>query len=96
MFGTPPHLDAALAHAVTDAFATVPDSAWIDVNGPTLIGFYPVVSNEQIEKDEGLATALDDFSFHPGTAQDSLRAAGFTVELRGGDTLWLRTGVCPA
>ena len=78
--------------AVADSFATVPDSAWIDITGPTLIGFYPVVSNEQLEKDEGLATALDDFSFHLGTAQDSLKAAGFTVQRRGGDTLWLRTG----
>ena len=77
---------------VADAFATVPDSAWITITGPTLIGFYPLVSNEQIEKDEGLATVLDDFSFHLGTAQDSLRAAGFTVHLLGGDTLWLRTG----
>lgn len=74
-----------------DTFATVPDSTWIDVNGPTLIGLYPVMSNEQLEKDEGLATALDDFSFHLGTAQDSLKAAGFTVHLHGGDTLWLRT-----
>ena len=78
--------------AVADSFATVPDSAWIDITGPTLIGFYPVVSNEQLEKDEGLATTLDDFSFHLGTAQDSLKAAGFTAQLRGGDTLWLRTG----
>lgn len=77
---------------VVDSLATVPDSAWIDITGPTLIGFYPVVSNEQIEEDEGLATALDDFSFHLGTAQDSLKAAGFTVQLRGGDTLWLRRG----
>ncbi len=27
-----------------------------------------------------------------GAAQDSLEAVGFTVQLRGGDTLWLRTG----
>ncbi len=83
---------ATTSAVVADEFATVPDSAWIDITGPTLIGFYPVVSNEQLERDEGLATALDDFSFHLGTAQDSLKAAGFTVQLRGGDTLWLRTG----
>lgn len=86
-----PSTPAAQPTAAADTFATVPDSAWINVNGPTLIGFYPVVSNEQIDKDDGLATALDDFSFHLGTAQDSLKAAGFTVHLHGGDTLWLRT-----
>lgn len=87
-----PSTPATQPAPASDALAIVPDSAWIDVTGPTLIGFYPVVSNEQLEKDEGLATALDDFAFHLGTAQDSLQAAGFTVHFRGGDTLWLRTG----
>lgn len=76
---------------VAGTFVTVPDFAWIDIAGPTLIGLYPVVSNEEIEKDEGLAGALDDSSFHPGTAQDSLKAAGFAVGPHSGDTLWLRT-----
>lgn len=89
-----PPAPASAAEAVTlvDDFATVPDSSWINITGPTLIGFYPVASNEEIDKDEGLAMALDDFSFHLGTVQDSLKAAGFTVHLHGGDTLWLRTG----
>lgn len=70
----------------------VPDSAWVDVNGLTLVGFYPMVTNEQLERDEDLATVLDDFSYHLGTATDSLTARGVRVHLRGGDTLWLRTG----
>jgi hypothetical protein len=73
-------------------FAAVPDSSWVPVTGPTLIGFYPVVSNEQISSDPGLAAALDDFSYHFGTAIDSLEAAGFATAMRGGDTLWLRSG----
>ena len=72
-------------------FAAVADSEWVDVKGPTLVGFYPIRTNEQLEKDEGLATALDDFAYHIGTAMDSLYAQGFTVHYRGGDTLWLRT-----
>ena len=83
---------ATAAVTLYSGFATAGDSSWVVVTGPTLIGFYPVVSNEQLEADEGLATALDDFSYHIGTAMDSLLAAGFTVQYRGGDTLWMRAG----
>lgn len=76
--------------AIDSGFASVADSAWVDVSGPTLVGFFPIRSNEQLERDPDLATALDDFSYHIGTAMDSLFAAGFTVHYRGGDTLWLR------
>lgn len=71
---------------------TAPDSVWVEVQGPTLVAFHPVVSNEQLEADEGLATALDDLAYHLGAAMDSLVAAGFTMHYRGGDTLWLRAG----
>ncbi|MES2306534.1 MAG: hypothetical protein V4558_13580 [Gemmatimonadota bacterium] len=77
--------------SVDSSFRNVPDSAWVAVDGPTLIAFYPVVSNDSLTADAGLATALDDLSYHIGTAMDSLIAAGFTVQYRGGDTLWLRT-----
>lgn len=84
--------EAATAAPVVDSgFATAPDSAGVLVKGLTLVGFYPVMSNAQIDADEGLATALDDFSYHLGTAMDSLLAAGFAMHYRGGDTLWLRT-----
>lgn len=76
--------------AIDSGFASVADSAWVDVSGPTLVGFYPIRSNEQLERDPDLATALDDFSYHMGSAMDSLYAAGFTVHYRGGDTIWLR------
>lgn len=73
-------------------FAAVADSAWVPVEGLSLIAFYPIASNDSLEADEGLATALDDLSYHIGSAMDSLMAVGFTVHYRGGDTLWLRTG----
>jgi hypothetical protein len=79
------------ASPVDSMFAVVADSEWVDVRGLTLVGFYPVRTNEQLEKDEGLATALDDFAYHIGTAMDSLIAIGVTVHYRGGDTLWFRT-----
>ena len=84
--------DTATRTAFVDSgFATVSDSAWVDVKGPTLVGFHPIATNEQLEKDEGLATALDDLAYHIGTAMDSLYAQGFTVHYRAGDTVWLRT-----
>jgi hypothetical protein len=82
---------ATATASVDSGFATVTESDWVTVSGPTLIGFYPLGSKAPAERDEGLSTALDDFSFHLSTAGDSLKAAGFAVELRGGDTLWLRT-----
>lgn len=63
------------------AFAFVPDSAWISVVGPTLVGFFPVKSNAEIDADGDLATVLDDFSYHLGTAMDSLQAQGFVVTM---------------
>ncbi len=83
---------ASAAVTVDSGFTTVPESVWVALAGPTIIGFYPVGSNEEPGDDEGLATALDDFSSHLSAARDSLMAAGFTVQLRAGDTLWLRAG----
>jgi hypothetical protein len=81
----------APAPPIDSGFLSVSDSEWVDVKGPVLVGFYPVRTNEQLERDADLATALDDFAYHIGTAMDSLYAAGFTVHYRGGDTLWLRS-----
>ena len=87
--------DAAIASPrgnVDSGFAAVADSVWVDVKGPTLIGFHPIRTNEQLERDADLATVLDDFAYHIGTAMDSLIAAGFTVHYRGGDTVFMRSG----
>ena len=61
------------------AQSPVPDSTAVHVHGPTLISFYPTVTQAQIDSSEELATVLDDFSYHRSTAQDSLRAMGFTI-----------------
>jgi hypothetical protein len=84
--------DAPADRASDPTFMAVPDSEWVDVSGPTLIAFYPIVSDDEIERDADLATVLDDFSYHIGTAMDSLDAAGFKVHYRGGDTIWTRSG----
>lgn len=67
-----------------------PDPVEIDVQGPTLIAFHPVVSNDSLERDEDLAAALDDFAFHLAGAMDSLTAHRFRLVYHGGDTVWLR------
>lgn len=78
--------------SIESAFLVVPDSAWISVDGPTLIAFHPVVSNDSLEADEDLASALDDLAYHMAGVMDSLEAIGFRFAYRGGDTVWLRTG----
>lgn len=87
-----PDAGAAVGQTVDSGFPGVPDSAWVTVTGATLVGFYPIASNDQLERDRDLATVLDDFAYHIGTAMDSLLANGYTVHYRGGDTIWLRSG----
>jgi hypothetical protein len=90
---TPPHseTDSRSLRAPVDSFATVADSAWVDVKVPSIIGFFPIVTKEQLRTDADLAELLDHFTFNLGIATDSLTARGFHVDMRGGDTLWLRT-----
>ncbi len=78
--------------AAIDSFAAVPDSAWIEVQGPTMIGFYPLPRNrdEQVGGESGVAHLLDLYTFNIGMASESLQVLGFRVTDRSGDTLWLR------
>lgn len=81
---------AVAVRAAIDSFTTVPESAWVDVQGPTVIGFFPRVSDDLLQRDRDLAELLDHLSFNLGIATDSLEAHGFRVTMRSGDTLWLR------
>lgn len=82
----------ATAAPSDSGFSRVPDSTWVDLSGTTLIAFHPIVSNDSLQRDAGLASALDDLAYHLGSAMDSLLAMGVSVHYRGGDTLWLRRG----
>lgn len=73
-------------------FSAVPESVWVEVRGPTLVAFYPLKSNAELEADPALAGALDNLAYHIGTAMDSLLAAGYGVEYISGDTVWMRAG----
>ena len=85
-------LTSCRAQPLADPFAHVPDSAWVTVTTPTIVGFFPLVTDAEIERDEDLAMALDNVAYHLGTATDSLEAQGFAVTMRAGDTLWFRNG----
>lgn len=74
------------------AFSALPGTVWVEVRGPTLVAFHPAKSNAEVEADTGLAVALDDLSYHLGSAMDSLLAAGFNVRYSSGDTVWMRAG----
>ena len=80
----------ASAVPVVDSFPNVPESAWIEVVGPTMVGFFPRVSDALLSEGGDLAELLDHFSFNLGMATDSLEAHGVRVTMRSGDTLRLR------
>jgi hypothetical protein len=99
--GTHAHPDAgthaadepsALEMPAEPALREVADSASVDVTRPAIIAFYPIVSNADLEADEGLASMLDDFAYYLGTGMDSLEAAGFRVSYHAGDTVRIRAG----
>lgn len=81
---------AVSAHTTVDSFPAVPDSAWIDVSGPTFIGFFRPRTNEELERDFGLTELLDHFAYNLGISTDSLESLGFRVDMSPRDTLWLR------
>ena len=86
--GAQPDASASPPQTVT---LRLEDSPVIEVVQPTLIGFHPLVSDSMLERDENLATVLDDFGYHLSSAMDSLRAQGFVVDTRITDTLYFRS-----
>ena len=72
--------------------APASDSGLVHIQGPTLVAFYPQVTQAQIDSSEDLATVLDDFSYHLSTAMDSLRLLGITVDDRPTGRLQLLDG----
>jgi hypothetical protein len=65
------------------------DSTWIRIERPTIVAFHPIATNDQIDADEDLATALDDLAFHLGSAMDSLTSLGVAVQYQAGDSVKL-------
>jgi hypothetical protein len=63
----------------TTARTSALDSLAVRVDGPTLIAFYPTVTQAQVDSSADLATVLEEFSLYLSTAQDSLRALGFVI-----------------
>lgn len=92
--GTVPQASAPaeMLPAPTTAAPTVPDSLFIDVAQLTLIGFHPFATDSMLERDEALATVLDDFGYHLSGAMGALRDAGWVVDSRIADTLHFRSG----
>ncbi|WKW12831.1 hypothetical protein Strain138_002141 [Pseudogemmatithrix spongiicola] len=75
----------------TSAPSAVPDSLQIDVAQLTLIGFHPFATDSMLERDEALATILDDFGYHLSGAMTALRDSGWVVDTRIADTLHFRS-----
>jgi hypothetical protein len=82
---SPPRRDSARAvvsAAPSDSVQDTADSMMVAIDGPTLIAFYPAVTQAQVDSSEELATVFDDFSYHLSSASDSLRALGITIKSR--------------
>ena len=89
--GTPPRASApAAVRAETTTAVAVPDSLIIDVAQLTLIGFHPFATDSMLDRDEDLATVLDDFGYHLSGAIAALRDSGWVVDTRIADTLHFR------
>ena len=73
---------AVVTAPASDSALETTDSMLVAIEGPTLIAFYPAVSQAQVDSSEELATVFDDFSYHLSSASDSLRALGITIESR--------------
>jgi hypothetical protein len=73
---------SVVAKVASDSASQSADSTLIVIEGPTLVAFYPPVSQAQVDTSEELATVFDDFSYHLSSAADSLRALGITVRER--------------
>lgn len=63
------------------------DTAAVRVGGPTLIAFVPAVTERQLREDDALNTTLDDFGWYIASASDTLRALGFAIVGRTGDSV---------
>lgn len=66
-------------HAVSSDSARIADSTAIRVRGPTLVPFFPVVTQAQVDSSDELSTVLDDFTYHLASARDSLTRLGFVI-----------------
>lgn len=51
----------------------------VSVTGPTLIGFFPEVSQKDVDADQDLAEVLSDFQYHLGGAREHLERKGVSV-----------------
>jgi hypothetical protein len=62
------------------------------LEGPTVVAFYPAVTQTQVDSSADLSTVLDDFSYHLSTATDSLRKLGFRIVERPHGAIRLLNG----
>ena len=63
---------------ITSAYAAEKGPT-INVTSPTLIAFFPPVTQGEVEKDDETSEALSDFQWHLGQVKQKLEQAGITV-----------------
>ena len=62
------------------------------VHGPTVIAFFPRVTQKQVDSDPELSEALGDFQYYATEAAEQLRKAGITFRQVFAPSLRVRLG----
>jgi hypothetical protein len=84
-------LALAAATAPRPVRAQVPeDTLRVPVAGPTVVAFFPPVTQAEVDADDELAAVLDDFTWHLSSAARALREAGVAVHVRFAAAVRLR------
>lgn len=86
-----------MAACATDARKQTanPDSSvdtTLIVTGPVVVPFLKTVSQAEVDKDEDLATALDDFQYYLAPAAEALQKLGYTMHDIMADHITVKSG----
>jgi hypothetical protein len=81
-----------IAYLVLVASAKSAGTEPVVVNGPTIVAYFPPVTQSAVDADQGLSETLGDFQFHLRTAEPCLKKAGIAVFERYGVSFDLRDG----
>lgn len=66
--------------------------ATFDVTGPTIIAFFPPVTDAELRKDPDTNEALSDFQFYAGQVREPLAKRGITFKEVYADAFTIRQG----
>jgi len=69
-----------VAAGVSSSAQSVEHEQLVTVNGPTIVAFFPPVSQRELQDNPDTNEVLSDFQLYTGQASEPLRKAGITFE----------------